>query len=444
MTNRSLSLQPLGLIKSLFTFIALCLVVATAACGGASPSAASNGPVTLTIWTWLPNADAEIKLFEQTHPNIKVNIVNAGQGGPEYTKLRTALKAGSGAPDVVLIEYQYLPTFILSGKLVDLSQYGANNLKDDFIPWIWHQVSQGSKVYAIPQDSAPMALLYRKDLFDQYHISVPKTWSEYAQAAIQLHKANPSAYLTDFPPGDPSWFNGLLWQAGSRPFKVNGTNISIHLNDAPALKVADYWDSLIKAGAIQTKPDFTTDWYSGLANGTYASWAGAAWGPVFLSGVAAKTAGKWRVAPLPQWNAGDNVSANWGGASNAVTTQSAHPKEAAELASWVNDNKTSATMLVQKQYLFPTLKSLASDPSVIGAPVPFYGGQPVYKTFADAANYVDTSYQWSPFQDYVYSQMTDAFGSAVNGQTTLVQSMQTLQTNVVNYAKQQGFTVTSS
>ena len=31
-------------------------------------------------------------MFEQKYPNIKVNLVNAGQPADEYPKLRTALK----------------------------------------------------------------------------------------------------------------------------------------------------------------------------------------------------------------------------------------------------------------------------------------------------------------------------------------------------------------
>ena len=113
---------------------------------GASGSVAApaTAPVTLTFWTWVPNIQTEVNLFQKSHPGIKVNVVNAGQGAPEYTKLRTALKAGSGAPDVVQIEFQLLPTFELSGKLVDLSRYGASSLKDIFVPWTWSQVSPAS------------------------------------------------------------------------------------------------------------------------------------------------------------------------------------------------------------------------------------------------------------------------------------------------------------
>src|SRR5260370_37561651 len=149
------------------------VLLATSLGAGLGHAAFSKAPVTITFWSWVPKLQDEVNLFEKSHPDIKVNLVKAGQGTPEYTKLPTALKANSGAPDVVQIEFQYMPTFELTGKLVDLSQYGANSIKNDFVPWTWSQVSQGDKVYAIPQDSGPMGLLYRKDIFYQYHLSVP-------------------------------------------------------------------------------------------------------------------------------------------------------------------------------------------------------------------------------------------------------------------------------
>ena len=414
------------------------LIGVLAACGGST--AQSNGPVTLTFWSWVPNIQNEINLFEASHANIKIKLVNAGQSNPEYTKLRTALKAGSGAPDVVQIEFQYIPTFVLTGKLVDLAQYGANAIQNDYVPWAWSQVTQSGKVYAIPQDSGPMGLLYRQDIFDQYHIPVPKTWDEYAQDAVALHKANPNIYITDFSPNQSAGFTGLAWQAGSHPFTVNGTNVGIHINDAPALQVANYWGNLVKEKAVDTIPDFTNDWYAGLGNGKYATWVTAAWGPLFLSGVAAKSAGKWRAAPLPQWSAGDNASANWGGSTDAVTTQSQHPKEAAEFAMWLNHDKSSTMMLAQKQYLFPVLKSVLADPT-FNAPSAFYGGQKVNAVFAASSNAVNTSFQWSPFQDYVYTQYNNQVGDAVNGKISFAQAINNLQATTVNYAKSQGFTV---
>ncbi len=88
------------------------------------------------------------------------------------------------------------------------------------------------------------------------------------------------------------------------------------------------------------------------------------------------------------------------------------------------------------------MKSVLSDPS-FNAPLSFYGNQQVNQIFASASNNVDTSFQWSPFQDYVYTQLGDQLGSAISGKITFEQAMHNLQNNVVNYAKSQGFTVTS-
>jgi len=135
---------PRFIVKFAALGLMIMLTASLGACGGpTSSSSTSSGPVTLTFWTWVPNMQSEVNLFEQSHPNIKIKVVNAGQGALEYTKLRTVLKAGSGGPDIVQIEFQYLPTFELTGDLVDLSQYGANNIKNDYVPWTWSQVTQG-------------------------------------------------------------------------------------------------------------------------------------------------------------------------------------------------------------------------------------------------------------------------------------------------------------
>jgi multiple sugar transport system substrate-binding protein len=417
---------------------AMVLVVAACSSGG---SANKSGKVTLTFWSWVPHLQSEVALFEKAHPNISVNLVNAGQGAAEYTKLRTALKAGSGAPDVVQIEFQYLPTFEQVHGLLDISKYGANSIKGDYVPWAWSQVSKGSAVYAIPQDSGPMGLLYRKDIFAKYHLTVPTTWAQFAQAAAKLHAANPNIYLTDLPTNDPGWMNGLLWQAGWRPFQVSGSTISVSIDQPAGVRVADYWGNLVGRHLVATDPDFASGWYSALGTGKYAAWVTAAWGPVFLSGVAGKTAGKWRAAPLPQWTPGATVSANWGGSTDAVTTQTAHPQQAAELAMWINHDLASARMLAAKSFLFPTLAGLLDNSAFADAKLSFYGGQQVNKIFIDSSRKVNLAFQWSPFQDYVYSQMGAYLGQAVNGKISFTGAMQRLQGSVVSYAKAQGFTV---
>ncbi|GAA3621436.1 sugar ABC transporter substrate-binding protein [Nonomuraea rosea] len=443
---------------TLTTAATMSLSLVLAACGGnsASPTPAAttsmsqaeidkalSTPTELTFWTWVPDIEQEVALFEKKYPAIDVKVVNAGQGVPQYTKLRTALQAGTGAPDVVQMEYQYIPTFTITGSLLDLRPYGAQALKDTFVDWTWGQVGgPGGEVWAIPQDTGPMGMLYRQDIFDKHGIPVPKTWDEFAAAARKLHAADPEVYLTNLAANEAAAWHGLLWQAGAKPYvNANKSDISIKVNDEPSKKLAAYWGGLAKDGAIGVEPDFTDSWFSALNKGKYATWITAAWGPVFLSGSAKSTAGKWRAAPLPQWDASAPASGNWGGSTSAVVKTTKNPIAAATFAQFLNSDPASTKLFTTKQFFFPATKALLADPAFVGDTPAFYGGQRVNQVFADISGTVGPSFQWPPFLDRVVTDWTETVGKSLSAKTDTVAALEQWQTRITTFAKSQGFTV---
>jgi multiple sugar transport system substrate-binding protein len=98
-------------------------------------------------------------------------------------------------------------------------------------------------------------------------------------------------------------------------------------------------------------------------------------------------------------------------------------------------------MFATDQFLFPTSLALLNDKSFLQTPYPFYGNQPVNEVFGAAAHQVDSSFQWSPFEEYVQTQMGQELDAAANGRGTLQQAFDRLQKTIVAYASQQGFTV---
>ena len=435
-----------------------------ASCSGGSSSSAAGGgtsstplpsaslqaelakPAELTVWAWTPDVQKEIALFTKAYPNIKINYVNAGQGGAQYTKLRTALKAGQGVPDAVQIEFQYIPTFALQNNLLDMGRYGALDVKDGFVDWTWSQAAPGGKVYGIPWDSGPMGLLYREDIFTKYGLDVPKTWDDFAAAAKKLRSQTQSVSMTNLANNDVGAFLSLMWQAGSRPFSSLDANnqMKLAVNGEQAKKVADYFTPLVQSGAVSTDPDFNNDWYQGLANGRYATWFSAAWGPVFLQGSAAKSAGLWRAAPLPQWDTANPASGNWGGSTVAVTANTKYPAAATAFAVFMMSNKQSATMFSTKQFLFPTRKEVLTDPTYVDQKLSFYGGQQVNQVFADISKTVANDFEWDPFHDYATTAADNTFGKALSNRTSLSAGLDAWQANLVGYAKSQGITVTTT
>jgi len=431
-------------------------VLALSACSGtAAKTTASAGPIgqadidkamttptTLTFWTWVPNIAQEVALFEKKYPAVKINVVNAGQGADQYTKLRTALKAGSGAPDLAQVEFQYIPTFSITKSLVDLRPYGADANKSKFVDWTWGQVTgPNGEIFAYPQDTGPMGMVYRADLFAKYKIDVPKTWDEFAAAARKLHAADGKVYLTDMAANETGAWHGLMWQAGSKPYTVNGTTVGLAVNDTASKKVADYWGGLAKEGVVATDPDFTDTWFQGLNSGKYAAWLTAAWGPVFLGGSAKSTAGKWKAAPLPQWDAGSNVSGNWGGSTTAVIKGTANPIAAAKFAEFLNSDPESAKMFNTVQNFFPATTALLADPSFAAQKSEFFGGQQLNQLFGQIGDTVNKGWQWPPFLDQSNQDWTETVGKALADKADAAGATDQWQQRVTSYAKDQGFTV---
>ena len=403
---------------------------------------ALNTPTELTFWTWVPDIQDQVDMFMKEYPAIHVKVENVGQGLDHYSKVRTASQAGSGGPDVVQLEYQFISSFAQTGELLDLTPYGAADIADDYVPWVWKQVVSNNQVLAIPQDSGPLGNLYREDIMTAAGVTEPPaTWADYKTAAEKV-RANTDAYIGNMAPNQGAGWVGLLWQAGVKPFGYDGgQNVTINVNSPEAKKVVSYWQDLIQNDLVSVDPDFTDEWYAGLNKGHYAGWLTAAWAPVFLSGAAKDTSGKWRAAPLPQWNAGEQATGNWGGSADAVLKTTKNPIAAYELAKWINNAQEPALHFATHQFFFPTANSVLKDPEFVDQESEFYGGQKVNELFAQISTTVDTDWQWLPFMEFAYTNFNETFGAAVAAKGDLSAGLDAWQDAIVAYAKQQGFKV---
>lgn len=431
-------------LTTIATAVLAAIALAVAGCGDDTEE--PGGPVTIKVWAWYPAFQPVVDLFNRTHTDVRIEWTNAGTGQDQYTKLQTALKAGKGAPDVVMLEFQELPTFQLTKHLVDLGKYGANEVRDEYADWAWKQVSNGDAVYAIPVDAGPMAMLYRQDIFDKYGLTVPKTWAEYQEQARKLKAASPESFMTDFGANDGGFMTGLLWQAGARPFDytpAQAANIGLRVNSEPAKKVMAYWQEMVAGGLADTTAFGTTDFYNGLGSGKYATYLAAGWGPGYLASVAKSTAGKWRAAPLPQWTAGEDAQGDWGGSSFAVTDQSKHPEQATRVAMEIFGSDRDAWRIgIDEAFLFPTAKPILEWDYFLGKEYEFFGGQQVNEVFVPAYNGIG-EFDWSPFNSYYFNQLTTAMNQAVEQKSSWPAALDTVQGNLTTYATQQGFKVTS-
>jgi multiple sugar transport system substrate-binding protein len=418
-----------------------------AGCGGGSSddnapssqkSASSGEPVTLTFWAWAPNIKKVVAMWNDAHPEIHVKVSTPAQGDALVTKLIAANKAGN-PPDLAQAEYQALPSLLMSEAVADITK-DVEPIKGEFTDDTWNLVTFGDKVYGVPQDVAPMMLLYRKDLFKKYGIDVPTTWNEFAAAARKVRQEDPKRYLTTFSANDPGWFAGLSQQAGANWWGVDGDTWSVGINDDASKRVADYWGGLVSEGAIADQPMYTPQWNKQLNDGTLLAWPTAVWGPAVLEGIAPDTKGKWAMAPLPQWSSGEQVAGFWGGSSTAVMAKSEHPEQAAEFARWLNTDPQAVAGLIGISNVYPASTKGQSAPALDDPPA-FMPNESDF--FARAADISKTArgFTWGPDVNVTYQSYKDEFGRAIQRKTPFAEALSTMQEVTVKDMEKSGFKV---
>lgn len=237
---------------SLGKIIALCgaaaMVVPLAACGTTqSETSDGSGKTVVNVWAWDNNLKANAKVFMKKNPNIVIKFTNAGSSKDEYKALNNALEAGSGIPDIAMIEYFAIPEYVIKGSLKNLNDYGTAKYKDFYTPGTWNAVNFNGGMYGMPVDSGPMAFYYDKEVFDKAGISEPpSTWDEFYQDAKKIKQIG--SYITN-DPGNAGFFNAMVWQAGGHPYSTSkdGTKVTVKLTtDKGVQKFCDFWQKMMK------------------------------------------------------------------------------------------------------------------------------------------------------------------------------------------------------
>ena len=393
----------------------------------------------ITVWAWEPTLKQVVTDFQTKYPKVHVHMVNAGTGNDQYTALQNAVQAGKGVPDVAQIEYFALSQFAFGKSVADLNSYGAKSLSKTYSPGPWNSVNINDGVYGLPMDSGPMALFYNKKVFDKYKIPVPTTWDQYLADARKLHQADPKAYITS-DTGEAGMATSLIWQAGGKPYKVDGTKVSVGFSgDQGTAAYTKVWQQLVSEHLLSPVTAWTDQWYKGLADGTLATLATGAWMPAnFTSGVAAAS-GDWRAAPLPQWQAGAHASAENGGSALAVM-QASKNKELAYAFLQYADQGAGVQARI-KGGAFPATTADLNSTAFLNSAFPYFGGQKANKIFSQSAKNVLPGWAYLPYQVYANSIFNDTVGKAYVSSTTLTSGLKSWQAASVKYGKQQGFSV---
>lgn len=408
---------------------------------GGTTALADGDKTEITVWSWDATVEAAIPEFEAANPDITVKYENVGSASDQYRAIDNALQAGTGFPDVAQFEYFSVPYFAVAGKLADLSALGAGDYAADYVEAAWNDVHFNGTLYALPLDYGPVAMFYNQDTFEKAGITeAPKTWDEYYEAAKKIRALGDNYYISNAS-GDIFLILSLIWQAGGTPFTMDGDTVKIDFSDENTQKALTFWQKMIEEDLITNEiGNWSDDWNRALNDGTLATQVIGGWMTANLPPRAPDASGNFRVAAMPQWNEGENYSAENGGSTLAILEASEKKEAAFKFVEYITHGD-GVQPRVDANATVPNLSVLESE-DYLAVADEYYGGQQINQVIADVAANVRTGWQFPPFFEWMRSEWNDvATPYFTNGEGDLQTVFENWQKSSIEYGNEQGFTV---
>jgi multiple sugar transport system substrate-binding protein len=222
-----------------------------------------NGVIHLTLWQGInppANRDAFQKLvdrFNQTHPDVEIESIYAGQLEQQVPKVLTAV-VGNVPPDILFFNPQLTGQLVELGAIVPLENWLDNSpLKSEIIHSCFGEMQLGGHIWSVPLWTGNIAIFYRPDLFKAAGITeLPKTWPQFREVAKKLTTdrngdGRPDQYGMLMPLGKGEW-TVFTWF----PFLLSSDGTVVK-NDRPdlvnpgAIAALQFWQELIRDGSTK-------------------------------------------------------------------------------------------------------------------------------------------------------------------------------------------------
>ena len=175
--------------------LAVSAVLLSSGCGKKDETEAATGPVTIVVNGLPPatdpinraNFEADVKAFQDKHPDIKIDA-REGMMDPQTF---SAKLAGGQLEDVFYVYFTDPQALIRKHQVSDVTKYLADfPATKDVKPELMRIFSDDAgKVYGLPSQNYSMGLVYNRELFTKAGLDVtnpPKTWAEVREAAKKL------------------------------------------------------------------------------------------------------------------------------------------------------------------------------------------------------------------------------------------------------------------
>lgn len=384
-------------------FLVIVVVVTTfAGCGGGKSSSGEADSfkdnkdieAKIVVGGW-PAGDEAFKAilpaFNEEYPNIEVEL-NFMQTADHHQQLSTAIAAGSGAPDVAMLEQAWVGRYKDAGGFENLLEapYHAGNMKQDFVEYKWNLALSvdGKKLVGLVWDIGPATIFYRRDVFEDAGLptepqEVEKylgTWEGVLDAAEKVHIPNERWLL-------PNAVYLYTWNYMNRDFY--NKDLELVLDKPGSIEALEAAITMRKNGWDAQLPDmWTNEAQAGLASGSVAMVAAGCWyGGFIKSWIAPDTPGLWGVARLP----GGIEDSNWGGSYLGIPSQSKNKEAAWYFIKYALATKEAQNEMFKAVDYFPGYIPAWDDP-MYEEEDPFFAGQKTKALWVDISKSIEPTF----------------------------------------------------
>lgn len=368
---------------------------------------------TIKVWSWDIAADALKKLtpaFEQQHPGVKVEVIDMGPQQIYDQALAGCSAGGINLPDVLTLENQAAERYWHSfpNCFATLNEFGIEEYRDQFASFKWSELQKGDNIYAMPWDSGPVVLFYRRDMYEKAGIKADdiKTWDDYIAAGKKMKSAyngRVKMALTNHASGD-NWFSMMAGQNGCSYFKNEGSEVQVTINQPGCVDALNTLSKMVQNDLLGNG-----DW-DGKLQGLRANKAATAmyggWFEGSIRDFMPEQSGKWGVQLMPASKPGGVRASNNGGSALAIPNNSKHKKLAYEFMTFALTNKDNQIDML-KGGLIPSYLPATKD-SYVHSDQPYWGGQKVWElmlnTLDDIPVVASTPYSVEAKDIYIFTQ----------------------------------------
>ncbi|MBN9653536.1 carbohydrate ABC transporter substrate-binding protein [Halobacillus sp. GSS1] len=382
--------------KNLFVVMLLVLSMFLYACSSGEEDSASGdgeGKVTLDFWVFgATNYEDLAKEYEKENPNVKINIKNS-ELGDHHDSLFTSISAGTGAPDLTMIEVDQLDRYReAQDRFVNLYDLGADEIQDQYLDWKWKMAEngEGDFLFGLPTDIGPKAMYFHTEVFEEAGLPTdPDKVSEMISTPEQFADAATTVLDKTGKPMVDSM--EMAFRANMDALEVSYFNrdgeLLIGEADNGVKEAYDYAVELHDKGVVGSFEMWTPEWANALNQGGFAVEMAPAWLKGYMTENAPEGAGKWRVTTLPTDFAG-----NWGGSYVAIPSETKHSEEAYKFAKWMLSPENQLESFVESG-LFPSAPEVYEMEEFVNNSDEYFGGQNTAAYFAEAAKDIPEVYK---------------------------------------------------